>query len=351
MPARPYRSRLLAFLDRRFARAGDRAVIAVRQVQVTATWGLQLLSLPVYVLVQAARPVLRLPHSRPTGGTVAPSAAARPSRDRTPSDSAPGGWLSWMERGPLARRLDWFGEARRAPTENPDPALTARLDRTLARLETALGVERAPTAPPVTDNAGDRDPFTIAALLRAAVQYFFGRSGASRFPEPPRVSPPDASPDSASLPDPWLSWDDLYAPTATISATVAAEPPRHPSRTSPIAPVPAAKPDAAIATPDAPAPETPAPAPVASSAETTPVAPLAVSPPTALAPSAHSLAAPSLAAPAAPHSTLDATATPAGYDPHWLERVLNGLDRLLSRLEAAIAWLWRQIRQRFWEAR
>lgn len=51
---RPYKSRILNFVNRQWLRVGDRAKRGLRQLQTASVWGIQILAYPLYLLVQTS---------------------------------------------------------------------------------------------------------------------------------------------------------------------------------------------------------------------------------------------------------------------------------------------------------
>ncbi|ERN41153.1 hypothetical protein KR51_00022810 [Rubidibacter lacunae KORDI 51-2] len=445
---RPYSSRLLTFLHRRWQKTGDRAAVAARRLQVAATWSLQAVVYPVYALVQSVRwahqqlqhpsdargalPVAGDPTSRPTkpasdliptvagaartdidvessahsietagsddldravravascmdsrqivfvdasNGMVAGLTTDQQHRlleriarslDAASTSSAPPAtrplapapakvlplprWLHWVQQGAIARWLNWFGESRLAvsgPSDKPPLALQ-QLDGALAQLEAAAGLASASgEALAPSGNPEAVDPFTIRALLRAAIEYFFHDRGRSRQPlsttnaesASEELTLDAAAIPTETVPDPWLSWDDLYATasnttelTATADKTTGSKPASLRARPASAGALPA-EPGALAA-----------PVTTVVQVATTPTsAAVTTTAPKAAAPTRGNRSQASTSDRDAP-ATLDAHASSAGYEPHFLERVLSLLDRLLIRLEALWTWLWNRLK-------
>ncbi len=169
--------------------------------------------------------------------------------------------IDWLQTSPVALKANLFGEsslvaASSESTEmsykrcgstrqagSPLEELPIILDRALAGLETqsqnlvAL-VHHLASSLPITTNLTDilqqrqslgenintagelsePDPFQLKVLIRAAIDYFFGKvSGNTLFPSSGKI-PLQPTNSSLSLPtaspeEPWLSWSDLFSDT------------------------------------------------------------------------------------------------------------------------------------------
>jgi len=172
--------------------------------------------------------------------------------------------IDWLQTSPVALKANLFGESslvsvssestemsyKRSPLEE----LSIILDRALAELETQSQnlvtlVQRVGNNLPIKTNLTDTlkqrqslgddlntarehsepDPFQLQVLIRAAIDYFFGKVhgnvASSNLPHSSSTIPLKPTTSSPSLPtaspeDPWLSWSDLFSHTLS-SATIA----------------------------------------------------------------------------------------------------------------------------------
>jgi hypothetical protein len=333
---------------------------------------------------------------------------------RVPSDAAsdervlpPARWfwrtMGWVQQGTVARAIDLFGESIWVQSSPKEEALqlnlplhlpailswpsfstlVAPLDRAIARAETQFAaipledmkatfpflrqLERAPSMLPLQNfppfvfldtqlqNLPDSDRGTLQALIRAAIDYFFGDR------EQDRVAP---VPDLAELPasfqtvadaekgDLWLSWEDLYSQDSTdvfwdssprdrtaVNALPSAafnpplnNAPRFRPRSSTQPPL-SKRPRPRFRS----APAQPLMGPELGAFE-------AKSPSSAAAIATTSSASSLTENPIA--DWLDIDATPAGYVKHPLEQILEWLDRIMLGFEEVLLTLWRWIYRR-----
>lgn len=304
--------------------------------------------------------------------------------------------IAWVQSTPAAKALPQFPEptvAAALPRWNwqrfvPQRAI-AMADRAIARLETGTGLRvqsrhLANRASEETGMSAEADPgrqapsLRMQALIRAAIDYFFGRPPASVMGDTDDLggdravagnwdgaSLPAAKPSEDELDDPWLTMDDLFAAKATREPKAESESadavpsltgksPAHrqrlPQGTSAIflhqskdfvkgclnsveAVLPARPGNSAIA------PQ--------SKGEVAPTAPAGVPSP-ASAPRCDLQShrdRPSEVKSQPPASDwVDAEATAVGYVKHPLERLLDWFDRLALWIEGAIVKLWQWIR-------
>ncbi|MBE9167775.1 hypothetical protein IQ238_09675 [Pleurocapsales cyanobacterium LEGE 06147] len=168
--------------------------------------------------------------------------------------------IDWLQTSPVALKTNLFGESslvsvssesteisyKRSPLEE----LSIILDRALAGLETQsqnlvtlvhqvgnnlsykinqTGTLKQRQSPGENLNAtrehSEPDPFQIQVLIKAAIDYFFGKvygndlsHSSSKIPLQPTTS--SSSLPTASPEDPWLSWSDLFSDTFS-SPTIA----------------------------------------------------------------------------------------------------------------------------------
>lgn len=158
--------------------------------------------------------------------------------------------MAWMQRGPVARAVDLFGEQQgqpEAPAPMPPDAatptagrlirvLSAWLERPIQTLQTlASRVSSAPVPPSAPDaptlvqpaQAAERQAqaHDLRGLIQAALHYFLARAARRRTLEP---SAPESLPatapaktlNPAAQPDPWLTLADLFVEPEAIQAAV-----------------------------------------------------------------------------------------------------------------------------------
>ncbi|OKH26884.1 hypothetical protein NIES593_02295 [Hydrococcus rivularis NIES-593] len=241
--------------------------------------------------------------------------------------------MHWVQTSPIAIAIDLFGESHlvRSPsadaTLSPSEPQTVR-DRSvewLQRLQTGLKSSQQPAT-------SEPDPFQIQALIQAAIDYFFGQ----RQEQLQLSGDETAKASPAEIEDPWLSWDDLYSETETVSTSdrtsrlgdsvpTQLPPPsaklvksqksfstlRHSSRDRQAKPAVRHQNVAEVKQPSSIVPSQP----MDDSLELDP-------------------------------DWIETKATPVGYVKHPLERILEWLDRLLLLTEEWVASIWRWLRQR-----
>lgn len=370
---------------------------------------------------------------------------------RVPSDAAndnrvllPARWfwrvMGWVQQSPVAIAINLFQESalavRSIPPAHPErleelpqgpevlklpplSSLVEPVDRAFARLEVQLGesrlvraIEERPIPIPWLDKMNiplerqnpDSDPWTIQALIRAAIDYFFGSESedstlssptdASQNPLPENNQPAFAAPpnrsatvltglperNSALLPtadfeeDIWLSWDDLYSDSPETPQT------ENPADDTVPASLPAVPPTPALNA----TPEYRAIAGVRSRNEIAPSLPgkLSVPQPPQKHPAKHKSSPPAstpqprgknlvrsrperseaklprryaaISAPSLENSAtedpaadwLEVEAAPVGYVKHPLEQILEWLDRFMFWVEEVLLSIWRWIYRR-----
>ncbi|BFM38782.1 hypothetical protein [Synechocystis sp. LKSZ1] len=176
------------------------------------------------------------------------------------------------------------------------------------------------------------DPFQIRVILQAAIDYFFG-SG---------QRPTALTPESSASTEPWLAWDDLFVessppvPLLETSGSLT----QTPSSPSDLAPSPSANPKKPMANPPQLSRAWELPDLWAEAVPAAPELP----------------AAPAVLAWHNPWQTeletafdwIETEARPVGYQRHFLEYLLAGLDQLVFGLEAAVQKLGEWLRGTFW---
>jgi hypothetical protein len=177
----------------------------------------------------------------------------------------------------------------------------------------------------------ESDPFQIQVFIKSALEYYLAREAAPIGPQEPAKALPEAG-----EPDPWLSWQDLFAPPTEIHQT------------------PLPKPISAL-----PAAETPSklPQPEIKPQKNTGVRPKNATKPQKIATVAVNSVSFEAKQPTdivpppfptsyelPPDSTwpdwVETQATSAGYEKHILERILDWFDRIVLWIEESIVKIW-----------
>jgi hypothetical protein len=249
--------------------------------------------------------------------------------------------MHWVQTSPIAIAIDLFGESHLVPSHAADATLSLSESQTtqtvrdrsvglLQRLQSGLNFSQKSSQQPATS---EPDPFQIQALIQAAIDYFFGQ----RQEQLQLSGDETAKASPAEIEDPWLSWDDLYSETETVSTS---------DRTSrlddsvPIQlPPPSAKPVKSKKLPSTlrrPSRDREAKPAVRHQNVTEVKQPSSIVP---SQPTDNSLEL--------DPDWIETKATPVGYVKHPLERILEWLDRLLLLTEEWVASIWRWLRQRF----
>lgn len=208
-----------------------------------------------------------------------------------------------------------------------------------------------------TQEVGE-DPFTITALLRAALDYFFGQSRrpslagepqvSASFPNPPAPVKAHLTATSDLDSDPWLTWEDLFTSPAAVAS-------------APLQPAPSGGESIAVSLPQAP--RTPDQRELSrleaikrklqatSHSQLVLKSPTVAGKVTDTSPN-HAASVPTQSShvgdgespdPEAQSDYLEAEATAVGYIKHPLEQLLAWLDRILLWLEEWVLKLWRAI--------
>lgn len=287
--ARRYQSQLLNFLNCQRQRWADRTGIFLRQLKITTLWGSQLALYPVYAVFQAGRQVAIALRAAPSNHASLTITHRRPLLAPTRLFYQ---LMGWIQHSPLARQLNWFDETTLVATAAPDwfrPHLGQLPSDGLIRLNGVtnfnwpIGSQDTPQIAP--QNTLQTNPF--GHWIRAAIDYFFGRT----LPALPPTAPPP----------------HIADPTPEISAA-APQTELHITGVTPAIVITAA--------PDRPALPSSQPRRSANLTWANVFA--------------HDLTT----------TLIDTVATPIGYVKHPLERVLGWLDQAILWIETHAAQLW-----------
>ncbi|AFY75635.1 hypothetical protein Ple7327_0156 [Pleurocapsa sp. PCC 7327] len=246
--------------------------------------------------------------------------------------------MHWMQTSPIAIAIDLFGESHLVRSPSADAILSSSEPQTvrdrsvgwLQRLQTGLNFSQKSSQQPATS---EPDPFQIQALIQAAIDYFFGQ----RQEQLPLSGDKALKASPAEIEDPWLSWDDLYSETETVSTSDRTS---HPDGSIPTQlPPPSAKPVKSKKSPST----------LRRSSRDRQAKPAVrhqnvteVKQPSSIVPNQPTDNSLEL-----DPDWIETKATPVGYVKHPLERILEWLDRLLLLAEEWVASIWRWLRQRF----
>lgn len=181
----------------------------------------------------------------------------------------------------------------------------------------------------------ESDPFKIQNLIKSGLSYYLAQEQATPQALPAAPEPPES--------DPWLNWNDIFAPTSEINqSSLEPEPVASLPPASPVKPKPSNQPQIKSTTPkpiSKIAPKLPSIDPVASA--TPPV----------------EQKRPEIVHQPFPTSYdnnadqdwpdwVEIKATSTGYEKHFLERILDGFDQIMLWIEDFLIKIWQWLRGR-----